>query len=139
VERDNIASGPSQVLEAYFSISDRPGVVSSLLSFLDFVPSCPGGIPHRAFLLEWIGNCQSPTREKCPVHHQGGDEPDCLDALQPSAEDTQNRAGSQIETKVLNRYAIWRTSASTCGKIPGAIAVEAWATEDGDKRGRQSR
>jgi hypothetical protein len=53
---------------------------------------------------------RGPAREKCPVHHQGGDELDFLDALQSSADNTENRAGGQIETDAYQnqRYAVFR-------------------------------
>jgi hypothetical protein len=38
-------------------------------------------------------------QQKCPVHHHGDDELDFLDALQSSADNTENRASGQIETE----------------------------------------
>jgi hypothetical protein len=38
-------------------------------------------------------------QQKCPVHRHGDDELDFLDALQSSADNTENRASGQIETE----------------------------------------
>jgi len=50
--RKNMAPEPSQVLQAYFSISDRPSVVSSFLSFLRFSGFALGEFLTGLFLFE---------------------------------------------------------------------------------------
>ncbi len=40
---------------------------------------------------------RDPQVREIPVHHQGGNELDCLDALQRRVDDTRNRAGRPIE------------------------------------------
>ena len=71
---------------------------------------------------------RGPATQKCPVHHQGDDELDFLDALQSSADNTENRASGQIETEAYQnqRYTVFREIEEWYGQRESLIYTEGY-------------